>query len=896
MVDYKYADLYLQDSVDKQLSIAYDGGMITNSELHLENFELQESICSDTQLLFGSCEASVIKFRVSNIVDSLKDKWLTVSEILNGNTDEPFSFGKYKVYSDAPTADRKYRDVTAYDAMYDIINSDVAVWYNAILPALDSTVTLKGFRKSFFANFGLEEEDISLVNDDMLVSKTLVTSELSGKTVINAICEINGCFARIGRNGRVKYIVLNDSNNSTEIKVYKHPFTYEDYIVRQITKLQICQDDENVTVGGGDNEYIIQDNFLIYEKSKDELSGIAEKILSVISQITYRPIEINTIGNPCIEPGDRINIITGNATISTYVLNRTMNGIHALKDNYLAEGQAKYTKSLNSVWSRLDGLRIKVNAVSQEVKESKALNIILSNEYQGISTDAQGNYTTFPECYTKIQVLYGQMDITEQVSLSATESDGIVGTLDGTSYIATGLTEDSGWADIKATYLAMTTTKRFTISKVKGGSNVKMLNTDLSLTQEMLTERGAVGHSRNWTVMTATTGLNAGDSVIIQVYNSSKDNSEAFIMATVNEVLSTNRINATSAGLLDKGDSGRVYILEPSATVIKRGQDSVPVPDAITFSAFYRDGGSASRTAYAGRFIVETSTDGNTWSKVYTSAADETSCKYELYTALEDGSGNYIEDGNGNVLVAWYDESSVMMRATLYAAGGTTTSLDMQTVPVVIDVAALTHWQIFNLLTNDGTWEGLYHENGHLYINASVLAAGIIRSKDGKSVVIDLDNGNVDLVGNIRTKKTLLYDETTGLYLQCQLDGTGVHVEIYELVNGTYNLIGETWVRDGLIEMSQTNGYGANYGTNEVLLTDSANGTRVRVANEPNAAQLELVANYDTVGDPLMAVATSTRRYITGLTDPEYPLWAVNKRYVDNLAANLQAQIDALKG
>ncbi|MFR5148185.1 MAG: hypothetical protein ACLTER_00385 [Ruminococcus sp.] len=39
------------------------------------------------------------------------------------------------------------------------------------------------------------------------------------------------------------------------------------------------------------------------------------------------------------------------------------------------------------------------------------------------------------------------------------------------------------------------------------------------------------------------------------------------------------------------------------------------------------------------------------------------------------------------------------VRFILYAADGTTNQLDMQSVPVVIDVDALTHEEIFNLLT-----------------------------------------------------------------------------------------------------------------------------------------------------------------------------------------------------
>ena len=206
MVDYEYSNLFQQSSVDKQLIIETDDKTvkITNNELHQQKFELEESLCSENQLKFGSCEASSIKFTVSNIFTSLKDKWINASMVLDNHTDVPFQIGKYKVYSDVPSGDKSYREVTAYDALYDIINTNMAAWYNA----LTFPLTLKEFRDSFFNYFGIEQEKIELINDSMNIEKTIDTDELSGKDVICSICEINGCFGHIGRNGKFVYIIL----------------------------------------------------------------------------------------------------------------------------------------------------------------------------------------------------------------------------------------------------------------------------------------------------------------------------------------------------------------------------------------------------------------------------------------------------------------------------------------------------------------------------------------------------------------------------------------------------------------------------------------------------------------------------------------------------------------
>ena len=65
-----YEELFLLDSTDKQMTIESDDGTvrITNTELHSEQFELKESLCSEKQLRFGCCEASSIKFKIEEVM------------------------------------------------------------------------------------------------------------------------------------------------------------------------------------------------------------------------------------------------------------------------------------------------------------------------------------------------------------------------------------------------------------------------------------------------------------------------------------------------------------------------------------------------------------------------------------------------------------------------------------------------------------------------------------------------------------------------------------------------------------------------------------------------------------------------------------------------------------
>ena len=62
--------------------------------------------------------------------------------------------------------------------------------------------------------------------------------------------------------------------------------------------------------------------------------------------------------------------------------------------------------------------------------------------------------------------------------------------------------------------------------------------------------------------------------------------------------------------------------------------------------------------------------------------------------------------------------------------------------------------EIFNRLTNNGQLQGIYRgEDGEIYINASYIISGIIKSPDGKSLIIDLDNGSAMLTGTLKTQE-----------------------------------------------------------------------------------------------------------------------------------------------
>lgn len=440
MIDYAYKDLFMDDSVSKQLIIEYNSTVITNEDLFDQTMTLEESLCSEQELRFGSCEASVLKFKVANIVAPMKDKWITVKIVLEGHTDKPFIIGRYKVEEDKVTSDRLWRDITAYDAMHDIINADMAAWYNNAFPTENTTMTMAQFRTSFISHFGLEQvvPESGLVNDNMIITKTIaitateeedteygrvsvVGETLSGLDVIKAICEINGCFGHIGRDGKFHYIYLQQDimgiypanflfpdrvpdewNYLPQAKTghlypqdpkgaainknyYIPPPKCDDYMVQSIERVQIREEENDI---GGmypawemeyPNTYVIEDNFLVYGKGAEELNGIAQNIFSKIRDVIYRPFDVDCKGNLCFEVGDAVRMPTKYRIIETYILQRTLKGIQALRDAYSSTGVERYSEQVNGIQRSIRQLKGKTNVIVRTVEENRIEMIDITN-------------------------------------------------------------------------------------------------------------------------------------------------------------------------------------------------------------------------------------------------------------------------------------------------------------------------------------------------------------------------------------------------------------------------------------------------------------------------------------------------------------------------------------
>lgn len=194
------------------------------------------------------------------------------------------------------------------------------------------------------------------------------------------------------------------------------------------------------------------------------------------------------------------------------------------------------------------------------------------------------------------------------------------------------------------------------------------------------------------------------------------------------------------------GSPGRVYLLETSSSILKKSQNGDVIPDEITFKASYRDGTESAKTEYQGIFVIEESKDAKTWTKTYESSENESTITFPFYNCLEVTTGNYLKTNAGSMIVVSKRNMKdiIYVRCRLYTPDKKII-LDEESIPLVMDVEALTHEQIFNLLTNDGAIKGIYKEGDQLYISFTYAKGGELAlggKNNGNGVFIMYDENN----------------------------------------------------------------------------------------------------------------------------------------------------------
>lgn len=446
----------IKNLTDEQKSYYYRGGYfkeyvfefpeigltLTNDDIEQESVTIKESIIDGTEFSLGGCIASSIGFNILSSVTEDLSGLLFYARLNIKYTDVSIPMGTYRVDSAKTKDDLDGKEIIAYDALYDI-SVDVSDWYNDLFKD-NNKVSVKSFRESLLAKIGIPFEKQNLINDDVLVEKTVeAQSGLLGIELLRMISVINGGFGKMDRYGffridtarsvglypeetlypsddlypedSVSYI---GSGNETGYYPEYYSVLSEEYVTKKITSVNIQTESSDVAVASEENQenpYLITGNILLYKKNSQELKSIGHTIYSAISDIQYRPCTIDTDGIPYMETGDSFALMKNGKAIESILFTRTLKGIQALKDTFDVQG-SEYRENNVSISEQIKTLNGKALRISQDVNG-------VSQEVSDLATETS---TRFEQTDSQIVLKVDSQGNLAEVMLGADADNGTV--------------------------------------------------------------------------------------------------------------------------------------------------------------------------------------------------------------------------------------------------------------------------------------------------------------------------------------------------------------------------------------------------------------------------------------------------------------------------------------
>ena len=440
--------LYRADGVQKTVTITVPDLSLTidNSDLIKESVQLTERIETDKNLSFKGCNASVFSFEVAHFTTDIRGHYI---EATIQATDEGEVLPLFSGYVDSQT-NTNYEDfvskITAYDALQPILNQDVTAWYNA----LSFPITIKNLRDSFFTHVGLTQETTYLVNDGQTVTKSIDDPTITGATILRAICQISGRFGIYGRDkvfhyrrlGRIDegtfpsnttYPSVNlfpaESNANEQIlKDLYSAVSYQPYNTKKISKVVFIGQNGAIKGQSGNDTndtFYIADNKLAW--GLNNANQAAANIISEIGEIAFTPARLDCKGLPYIECGDIFLANTRINAVTSYVLERTLTGIQALRDSYVGdidERRKPYTLSVQTEIAANETAASAAQSTASGAASAASNAQTSANNAQSTANTAQGTANnalgTANNAITRIQAI--ESDYIRTAELNATNA------------------------------------------------------------------------------------------------------------------------------------------------------------------------------------------------------------------------------------------------------------------------------------------------------------------------------------------------------------------------------------------------------------------------------------------------------------------------------------------
>jgi hypothetical protein len=404
---------------------------------YVQSITHDHAIITEDDFEIGTAVMATVAIELLNKDDTLTytfENQEINTEIGTKLADEIFEYVSLGLFTiEKATRDNKKIKLIGCDRMYKFEKDYVST---LVYPA-----TLLQVAQDICSKAGVTLKNTSFVNSTYSVGSKPVLEGVTLRKAIAQIAELAGGYARITRDGKLEIVNIGAAKVVDITKANYIDFNNKDLIMASIDKVIVKLGAEQATSGTGSNPYYIVDNIFCQNPN-----SVVAALYTSLNGLSYMPYNMRWQGNPALECGDKIAVVTDKGTYTTIIGSRKLTYRGGLREEYKAPGKSNTEK--NSTGKGSITIQMEKNKSEIKVLKDQISQTVTKEEYDALGERVSTTESSISQQAGQIALKVNKDDMASEITQNADSVKIAVGQIGGENLIKNGRANFgiTGWA------------------------------------------------------------------------------------------------------------------------------------------------------------------------------------------------------------------------------------------------------------------------------------------------------------------------------------------------------------------------------------------------------------------------------------------------------------------
>lgn len=355
---------------------------VGNNSFFIQNLDVNADAYDEGNII-GNAIAKIAKFDIETANVHGISEFELFDGIWTGNQYEYISLGTFTLFEEKGVDDF-FSSITAYDKLIKFNKK----YDPSIIPF---PISMYNFTKKICEQADIVLLNQSLPNGDKILTENIFVENETLKKILNAICQINGCFGIVSQD-KLKFLLKGTDTiylekyqlSKTESKRTTWKWNQLVLGMSDVDGEYVMRQDLDDIARNGVHKLVINDNPFVYTQALRE--EYIDNLFNQIKGFGYIAFETEWEGLPYIELGDLVNLDGKESIVLRYNL-KSPNGLNStLSAPSIIDSVVEYVDNSSSLENRMQKTEYQVDKANGIIRELVSKTTIVANTINSVGS------------------------------------------------------------------------------------------------------------------------------------------------------------------------------------------------------------------------------------------------------------------------------------------------------------------------------------------------------------------------------------------------------------------------------------------------------------------------------------------------------------------------------